>query len=100
MLISIVLLGYGGLCGDSGGSTTTGSSVTVTGTVNGVISSAVSGTGMANVTVNFYTQTNVLAGTYITDANGAYTATLTAGTYIIRVLATGYINDVISGLTV
>ncbi|MFH1226401.1 MAG: carboxypeptidase regulatory-like domain-containing protein [Planctomycetota bacterium] len=101
MLISVVLLGYGGLCGttDSGGTTTTGSSVIVTGTVNGVIRT-VTGTGMANVTINFYTQSNVLAGTFVTDANGAYTANLVAGTYTIRVLATGYINDVVSGLTV
>ncbi|MFA5794457.1 MAG: carboxypeptidase regulatory-like domain-containing protein [Candidatus Brocadiia bacterium] len=100
LLFSVVFLGYGGLCGTTSSSdNNTGSSVVVTGTVNGVIRT-VSGTGMANVTINFYNQNNVLVGTFITDINGAYTANLPAGTYTIRVLATGYINDIISGLTV
>lgn len=105
LLAGIVLLGYGGLC-DLGGSTssttTTGSSVTVTasGTVNGVIRSAVTATGMAGVTVRFYNQSNVLITSTTTDVYGAYTATLTAGTYTVQVNATGYINETVTSLTV
>lgn len=105
LLTGIVLLGYGGFCGlgdDSTSTTTTGSSVTVTasGTVNGVIRSAVTGTGMANVTVNFYNQSNVLVTSTTTDIYGAYTATLTAGIYTVQVNATGYINETVASLTV
>lgn len=89
-------------CGGGGGGTSSGSSVTVNGTVNGVIRNATTGSGMPNVTVTFSNQSNsnVVVETCTTDIYGAYTATLTANTYIMRVNATGYINDISSGITV
>ncbi|MFH0888409.1 MAG: carboxypeptidase regulatory-like domain-containing protein [Planctomycetota bacterium] len=100
VLFTAYVTTFGG-CGVAG--TEAGSSVTVggNGTANGVIRSATTGLGMPNVTVTFSTSpADVLVTTCTTDINGAYTATLTAGTYIMRVNATGYINDTSSGITV
>ncbi|MFH0888408.1 MAG: carboxypeptidase regulatory-like domain-containing protein [Planctomycetota bacterium] len=69
------------------------------GTANGVIRT-ITGTGMAGATVTFYNQSSTLVGTYTTDVNGVYTATLAAGVYTINVSLSGYITNTVSSVTI